>query len=202
MKALMLLLVLFAGAGNMFAQDWVKRSVGEVMFEFPDSAREFTTPNGTALTYNEDDLYLTVTTIPDSTSYSPQTRLERSRYYAATAATVTINLRGKMVDNRDTMIGEEHLYYTAVEVTMPDSALSLYEILQYMPNDTLRAFTSQYILSDKKARKVRDRFFNSITLPGSRSAGSVAPIIFFVLGGAVIVFIIAYIGLRKNLLDR
>jgi hypothetical protein len=200
MKALVVLLAVFTGTGNMFAQNWVERSVGEVRFEFPDSAKEFVTPNGTALTYNEDGLYLTVTTIPDSTSYAPATRLERSRYYAATAATVTINLRGKMIDNRDTMIGDEHMYYTAVEVAMPDSTLSMYEIMQYMPDDTLRAFTCQYLVSDKRGKRTRERFFKSIVWPGLSSGSYVAPVIFYVLGAAVLVFIIAYLGLRRNLL--
>lgn len=200
MKALILLLAVCTCFSNIFSQNWVERSAGEVKFEFPDSAKEFVTPNGKALTYNEEGLYLTVTTLPDSSSYAPGTRLERSRYYAATAATVTINLRGKMVDNRDTMIGDEHLYYTAVEVTMPDSALSMYEIMQYMPDDTLRAFTCQYITSDKKGRRARDRFFKSIVWPGMNSGSYVAPVIFYVLGGAVVIFIIAYLGLRRNLL--
>ena len=137
-----------------------------------------------------------MTSIPDTTEFIPETQLERSRYYAATAATVAIKLRGKMVDNRDTMIGDNHLYYTAIEVLMPDSVKSRYELLQYMLDDTLHGFSAQYIVDDASGVAVRDKFYESIKWTGS---GNRSKVIWIVLVGALAVFVFAFWGLRRNL---
>lgn len=156
---------------QMSAQDWEKRSVTGVDYKFPVPYKSIQTGDVNELYFDTTNVYISVTAMFDSTEVPPSTQLQRSRYYAATAATAAIRLRGKMTDNRDTMIGESHAYYTAIEVLMYDSATALYQLLQFMPNDTLYAFSSQYVKGDELGEKLSGKFFNSLKFEGARKGG-------------------------------
>ena len=196
MKLLVTIVTLLSLATSIVAQEWEEKEVSGIKYMIPTPNQPINTPEASGVFYNQRDVYITVTSIPDTTQFIPETRLERSRYYAATAATVTIKLRGKMVDNRDTMIGDNHLYYTAVEVMMPDSAISRYELLQYMLNDTLHGFSAQYLTADAAGVAVRDKFYDEIQWLGSKNRSW---IIWAVAVAALLVFGFAYWGLRRNL---
>ena len=196
MKLLVTTVTLLCLATSIVAQEWEEKEVSGIKYQMPTPNQPINTPEAYGVFHNQRDVYLTVTSIPDTSEFKPETRLERSRYYAATAATVTIKLRGKMVDNRDSMIGDNHLYYTAVEVLMPDSATSRYELLQYMLNDTLHGFSAQYLLNDAAGKDVRDRFYEGIEWIGTSNRSWV---FWLIPVGALLVFVFAFWGLRRNL---
>ena len=156
---------------DAIGQEWQKRSIPGVKFEVPEPFREVDTETAYEVHYDTTNVYISVTRMYDSTDVPPATQLQRSRYYAATAATASIRLRGKMVANQDTMIGDHHAYYTAIEVTMYDSATALYQLLQYMPTDTLYAFSTQYVVGDKLGEGLSEKFFDSIRFSGASKGG-------------------------------
>jgi hypothetical protein len=195
MKLLVSLFVLLSIQAVSNAQTWEKRELGGLKYEFPTPNQKINTPEAFGVSYEGENLFLTVTSIPDTTDFKPETQLDRSRYYAATAASVMFRLRGKMVAAQDTMIDDAHLYYSALEVLMPDSAISKYELLQYLEKDTLHGFSCQYILSDKAGLEVRNRFYDSVRFTRKIS---VSPFTAFIIGGAALVMLIVVLLYRSS----
>jgi len=179
----------------MTAQTWEKRELSGVKYEFPTPNQKINTPEAFGISYNGENILITITSIPDTTEFKPETQLARSRYYKATAASVMFKLRGKMVAANDTMIEDNHLYYSAIEVLMPDSAVSKYELLQYLQMDTLHGFSCQYIVTDKEGIKMRDHFYSNIVFSGNNG---LSLLIALVLGGAVFGLIVVFVILRRR----
>jgi len=194
MKWLFSLLVLLTVHTVASAQTWEKRELGGLNYEFPTPSQKINAPDAFGVTYSGDNIFLTVTSLPDTTDFKPETQLARSRYYAATAASVTIKMHGKMVEAKDSMIEDEHLYFSVIEVLMPDSAISKYELLQYLEKDTLHGFSCQYIVADKAATQLRDHFFSSITFSPQLK---MTPLTEIIIGGTVLVFVVAFLFIRK-----
>ncbi len=190
MKLITLLLLLLCISASISAQKWESLELNGLKYDFPTPNQQISTPEAFGLSYTGNNLFLTVTSIPDTTEFRPETQLERSRYYAAMAASVMFRLRGKMVAAMDTMIEDTHLYYSAVEILMPDSAISKYELLQYLYKDTLHGFGCQYIVTDEEGIRIRDQFYNSIRF--SDKPG-VSILMMLILGGAALAIAVGFI---------
>jgi hypothetical protein len=195
MKLIASLFFLLCVLTVMSAQTWEKRELSGVKFEFPTPNQMINTPGAFGISYNGDNLFLTVTSLPDTTEFRPTTQLARSRYYAATAASVMFRLRGKMVDAKDTMIEDTHLYYSAIEVLMPDSVVSKYELLQYLYRDTLHGFSCQYIVTDKEGIKVRNRFYNSIYFS---EKGGISRLFALVVGSVLLAGVVVFLLFKRR----
>ncbi len=195
MKLFVSLLLLLSVHTVMMAQTWEKRELSGVNYEFPTPNQKINTPEAFGVSYNGENVLLTVTSIPDTTEFRPETQLARSRYYKATAASVMFKLRGKMVAANDTMIEDTHLFYSAIDILMPDSAVSRYELLQYLQMDTLHGFSCQYIITDNESVKMRDHFYHSITF--SDKSG-LSLLIALVIGGAVFGLIVIFIIMKQQ----
>lgn len=179
----------------MSAQTWEQRELSGLKYEFPTPNQKINTAEAFGLSYQGDNIYLTITSIPDTTDFKPETQLARSRYYAATAASTMFRLGGKMVEAKDTMIGETHLYYSVIETLMPDSAVSKYELLQYLQRDTLHGFSCQYIITDKESIATRDHFYNSISFSNKRVF--LNPMILLIAGIILSLAIIIFVLRRR-----
>lgn len=195
MRLIVSLLLILSVHSATTAQTWEKRELRDVNYEFPTPNQQINTPEAFGVSYNGENVFLTVTSIPDTTEFRPETQLARSRYYKATAASVMFKLRGKMVAAQDTMIEDNHLFYSAIEIQMADSAVSKYELLQYLQADTLHGFSCQYIITDKAGIKVRNHFYNSISFS---DRGGLSSLIAFVLGGAILGLIVIFIIVKRQ----
>lgn len=197
MKTAILVIILVVVGSDAAAQEWQKRTVADVRFEVPEPFREIDTDNAYEIHFDTTNVYISVTRMYDSTDVPPVTQLQRSRYYAATAATASIRLRGKMVENKDSMIGDNHAYFTAIDVTMYDSAVARYQLLQYMPNDTLYAFSSQHVLGDELGEALSQKFFNNIRFSGA-SKGGVPPWLIAIIAAPIAVGAVLLSRRKRN----
>jgi|GEM_PF-3316079 len=195
MKLFVSLIALLGINAAICAQTWEKRETAGLKYEFPTPHQQVNSGNAAAISYSGENVLMTVTSLPDTTEFRPETQLARSRYYAATAASAMFRLRGKMVAANDTMIEDTHLHYSAIEIVMPDSAISKYELLQYFKMDTLYGYSCQYIMTDKNGLKLRDRFYNSITFSDRYT---VSLLFALGLGGAVFAFIVLFVLLKRR----
>lgn len=195
MRLFVSLLLLIIVHTSLTAQTWEKRELRGVTYEFPTPNQQIKTSEAFGVSYDGDNIFLTVTSIPDTTEFKPETQLARSRYYKATAASVMFKLRGKMVAAKDTMIDDTHLFYSAIEILMADSAVSKYELLQYLQADTLHGFSCQYIVTDEAGIEMRDHFYNSISF--SEKSG-LSLLIALVIGGVVFGLIVLFIIMKRQ----
>ena len=195
MKLFVSLLLLLSLSTVVMAQTWEARELTGVKYEFPTPNQSINTPEAFGVSYDGENVFMTVTSIPDTTEFRPETQLARSRYYKATAASVMFKLRGKMVAAKDTMIEDTHLFYSAIEILMADSVVSKYELLQYLQQDTLHGFSCQYIVTDAAGVKMRDHFYNSISF--SDKSG-LSLLIALVAGGAVFGLIVIFIIMKRQ----
>ena len=156
------ILITFLWPAFLPAQDWEQKTLPLISYSFPAPNEVQVASNGTAVTYNDGDIFLTVTLLPDSSGYGPETRLEFSRYYKSRLNNVLLRLRGRLRVSSDTTIANLPMHYSSADVTMPDSTVMKYDMLQYYRNDTLMVFSCQYLPTSREQLNMRDRFFNHI----------------------------------------
>lgn len=188
-----------------YSQDWEKKNIGNIYFEFPEPNTIQEAINGQALTYNSGRVFITATTVIDSLENPPVTNLEYSRYYTTRLNNILLRLKGKLREATDTTIADIPMHYSSTEITMPDTVMMRYDILQMFRNDTLYGFSCQYVMEDPAGIKMRDRFYSSLNF-GKQNRGRSIDITHLTIVGAALAIIvvlgIAYFMIRYRSRQR
>ena len=198
MSRIIVLLLTIAPFG-MFAQEWETKTFADFSFAIPVPNKLEQALNGAAYSHRGESLYLTVTMIPDTTDFKPDTKLEFSRYYAMRLNAANLRLRAKLQEVTDTIIGDKSLNYSSSRYLTPDSTVMHYDLLQYYRQDTLFGFACQFNPAVKSNMQMRDQFFNRIEfqfaekkgLPADRSS-------LYILGGTVLFLILIFYLYSRN----
>ena len=188
MKRVMICLLLLASF-TAAAQEWEEKEMSGFSFEFPTPNEIQRANNGSAITYNDGNVYVTVTILPDSTEIDPQTQLELSRYYSMRLNTAAIRLRAKLQEANDTIISGHHMHFASARYSIPEGPDMNYDLLQFYQRDTLFGFSIQYNPSDESGTEIRNRFYKSLNFgKGLKRAGGALPSIPFIIGFGVVLF--------------
>lgn len=201
---ILLSVCLFTLAGSLFAQEpaqWEKDTVDDIAFTFPTPNRSYDSGDASGLIYHEGDVFITLTSIPDTTGRTFATKEDYVKYYTETLAKAVRRLNGKLLEVTDTAYGGIPAHYSRVEVIHPKGGVTHYELMQLVVGSTLQAFSCQYVPTDQQARALRDRFFQSIHIAAETPAsGDTAPVGGFpwYLAAMVLVIILLVTVLRRS----
>jgi hypothetical protein len=154
--------MILSASGTAQTDQWTTVTFGDLKCEFPAaySPIEFTGASG--IFYDGGNMYLTVTSLPDTSSMKGNENRDYTRDFMNVVLDVSRKLQGRVREFRDTVIANRPGYISRMEISLPDGKKSYYELLQLLHQDSMRGFSCQYFAGDPEGYKVSQRFFGSI----------------------------------------
>ena len=162
----LLMALLMLAYAPLLAQtsQWEAVHANGLHFEFPSAHRTFEVQGTRGMMYDGGNLFIALTSLPDTIQLGDAKSMEYRGYYMTVLAKILPRLNGRMVIATDTAIGERPAHYSRIEVPHGDEAMSYYELLQFFHQDSLRTLSCQFPSTDASGRESCDRFFSSITI--------------------------------------
>lgn len=162
----------FSAYGTSQIERWTTVQFGNLKCEFPESYSPIEFSGASGIYYDGGNVYLTVTSLPDTSSMKGDLNRDFTRDFMNVVLEVSRKLNGKVREFRDTVIANRPGYISKLEISTGDGRKSFYELLQLVHQDSMRGFSCQYFAGDTEALKTSHRFFASIGVaPEKKSHG-------------------------------
>ena len=169
-------------------RSWTKVNAGALQCDFPQGYKSATSGITHSIYYDGANMLLTVTAIADTFPMKGNLDRDYSRDFAEVVLQTSRRIQGRVREYRDTVIGNMPAYISRQEVRLQGGDKAYYDLVQVLHQDSIRGFSSQFVVGDKDAAEVSARFFNSIRFvpPGEKKSARPRTR-YWVLGGLLVV---------------
>ncbi len=192
------LLVVALIPAELFGQPrrWVSQRIGMLEYQVPEAYSTFEFGEARGHEYREGELYITVTSRPDTASRPRTDHQDYNLYYMINLDDAARKLKGRVRMFRDTIINNIPAHISRTEVSMRDGRSTNYHLLQILYQDSLRGFGCQYFDDRPAGKEVCARFFSGI--------GFVEPnekkfplVMMYIAGGVLLLLTLGYFVYRR-----
>lgn len=149
---------------------WTTVRIGDLECRFPKAYTDIEYPGASGVQYQGGNIYLTVTSLPDTSSMKGSLDRDYTRDFMEVVLATSRRINGRVREFRDTVIGNMPGYISRQEVRFNDGKKAYYDLLQLLHRDSLRGFSAQYMVQDAQAAKDAQTFFQSIRFAPQKPA--------------------------------
>jgi len=170
--ATILILLFAATVAGAQIRSWTKVNTGDLQCDFPVGYKSATSGISHSIYYDGENMLLTVTAIADTFPMKGNLDRDYSRDFAEVVLATSRKINGRVREYRDTVIGNMPGYISRQEIRLQGGDKAYYDLVQVLHQDSIRAFSSQFVAGDKSAAEASARLFSSIryVLQGQRKA--------------------------------
>jgi LPXTG-motif cell wall-anchored protein len=143
-------------------------------------------------------MFMAVTSLADTFPMKGNLDRDYSRDFAEVVLATSRKLQGRVREYRDTVIGNQPGYISRQEVRLQGGDKAYYDLVQVLHQDSIRGFSSQYLIGDKQAEAATARFFGSIRMAAPSEKGKTGPVLGYWLAGGLVLLGGAWFLLRKR----
>jgi hypothetical protein len=193
-----ILVFLVSSSGSAQIKSWTTLHSGDLRCDFPREYKSVTSGIVHSDYFDGENMFLAVTAMADTFRMKGDLDRDYSRDFAEVVLATSRRLQGRVREYRDTVIGNQPGYISRQEVKLRGGDKAYYDLVQVLHQDSIRGFSSQYLIGDKKAEAATARFFGSIRMSvKGKESKSVSGVGYWIAGGLVLVAG-AWVLLRKR----